>query len=74
MQTSTAIVSPNIAFNKYWGNCEPDARISANGSISMNLGALETRTTVNYNPDLDSDHFTLNGESDQKGAGEHWVY
>ena len=39
---TTAIAHPNIAFIKYWGNCEPEDRIPANGSISMNLGGLET--------------------------------
>jgi diphosphomevalonate decarboxylase len=70
MLTATAIAHPNIAFIKYWGNCEPDARIPANGSISMNLGGLETRTTVYFDPNINTDHLTLNGEFAQKGALE----
>ena len=62
-RTATAIAHPNIAFIKYWGNCEPQARIPANGSISMNLGGLETRTSVTFEPSLDSDSLTLNGQS-----------
>ena len=62
-RTATAIAHPNIAFIKYWGNCEPQARIPANGSISMNLGGLETRTSVTFEPSLDSDSLTLNGLS-----------
>jgi diphosphomevalonate decarboxylase len=60
--TATAIANPNIAFIKYWGNCEAEARIPANGSISMNLGGLKTRTTVTFDTFLDSDDLTLNGE------------
>ncbi len=61
--TATAISCPNIAFIKYWGNCEPETRIPANGSISMNLGGLETRTTVIFDAFLSSDDLTLNGET-----------
>lgn len=60
--TATAIANPNIAFIKYWGNCEPEARIPANGSISMNLCGLETRTTVTFNTALMADELMLNGE------------
>jgi len=60
--TATAISCPNIAFIKYWGNCEPEARIPVNGSISMNLGGLETRTTVTFDAFLSSDDLILNGE------------
>lgn len=66
--TATATANANIAFIKYWGNCEAETRIPANGSISMNLGGLETRTSVKFDSDLDSDHLTLNGEVAQKYA------
>jgi diphosphomevalonate decarboxylase len=66
--TATAIASPNIAFIKYWGNCQPEARIPANGSISMNLGGLETRTTVTFDAFLSSDDLILNGEPAGGGA------
>jgi diphosphomevalonate decarboxylase len=59
--SATAISNPNIAFIKYWGNCNPDARIPANGSISMNLGGLETRTSVAFDSDLPADRLTLDG-------------
>jgi len=58
----TAISHPNIAFIKYWGNCEAEARIPANGSISMNLGGLETRTTVTFDSSLQADKFILNNQ------------
>ena len=60
--SATAIANPNIAFIKYWGNCEPEARIPANGSISMNLGGLETRTTVTFDAFLNSDELFINGD------------
>lgn len=61
--TATAISCPNIAFIKYWGNCDSDARIPANGSISMNLGGLETCTSVTFDAFLSSDDLVLNGET-----------
>jgi diphosphomevalonate decarboxylase len=61
-RTATAIAHPNIAFIKYWGNCEPQTRIPANGSISMNLGGLETRTTVTFDTSLNSEILVLNGQ------------
>lgn len=67
MTTATAIAHPNIAFIKYWGNRDNDLRLPANSSISMSLGALETRTTVSLYPNLSSDELELDG-SPQKGS------
>ena len=51
--TATAIACPNIAFIKYWGNRDdPRLRLPSNGSISMNLDGLFSRTTVTFGPDL----------------------
>jgi len=58
-RTATAFANANIAFIKYWGNCEPEARIPANGSISMNLGGLHTRTQVAFEPRLTADQLVL---------------
>jgi diphosphomevalonate decarboxylase len=63
VQTATSIACANIAFIKYWGNCEPEARIPANGSISMNLDILQTRTQVTFDHTLASDQFFLDGQS-----------
>jgi diphosphomevalonate decarboxylase len=60
--TATSIACANIAFIKYWGNCNPDSRIPANGSISMNLDGLFTRTTVTFDPALMADQLILNGK------------
>jgi diphosphomevalonate decarboxylase len=49
MTTATAQSHPNIAFIKYWGNRDNALRLPANGSISMNLDGLFTRTTVTFN-------------------------
>ena len=47
--TATAQACPNIAFIKYWGNRDNALRLPSNGSISMNLDGLFTRTTVTFN-------------------------
>jgi diphosphomevalonate decarboxylase len=59
---ATAIAHPNIAAIKYWGNRDDELRLPANGSISMNLAGLETRTTVEFDPALQRDELALNGE------------
>lgn len=58
----TAIAHPNIAFVKYWGNKDPNLRIPSNGSISMTLGALTTRTQVRFDESLSEDRIEINGE------------
>lgn len=60
MPKATALSHPNIAFIKYWGNRDNERNLPVNGSISMNLGGLETRTTVNFLPELTSDELILN--------------
>ena len=61
MKTIAALSHPNIAFIKYWGNRDNTLRIPANGSISMNLASLETRTSVKASLEFQSDSLTLNG-------------
>jgi diphosphomevalonate decarboxylase len=63
LKTATALAFPNIAFIKYWGNCDPLLRIPSNGSISMNLDGLFTRTTVTFDSSLPSDQLTLDGQT-----------
>lgn len=67
IHSANALAHPNIAFIKYWGNRDDALRIPANGSLSMNLAGLETRTRVVFDPDLTADEFTLNGKA-QGGA------
>ena len=59
--SATAIAHPNIAFIKYWGNRDQSLRLPENGSLSMNLEELVTRTRVTFDPALTSDLFDLNG-------------
>jgi diphosphomevalonate decarboxylase len=60
MNTATATACANIALIKYWGNRDNSLRLPANGSISMNLAALFTRTRVTYDPALLEDMLTIN--------------
>jgi diphosphomevalonate decarboxylase len=66
--TSTAQAAPNIAFIKYWGNRDNTLRLPMNGSISMNLDGLYTRTTVSFQPSLPFDELIINGH-EVAGAG-----
>src|SRR5512142_841100 len=68
MTTATAQAFANIAFIKYWGNRDNALRLPANGSISMNLDGLFTRTTVSFQPSLAFDELIINGH-EVTGAG-----
>lgn len=59
--TATAVAHPNIAFIKYWGNRDDEIRLPQNGSISMNLAELTTRTMVTFDSSMPRDTFDLNG-------------
>ena len=65
-----AAAHPNIAFIKYWGNIDDDLRLAANDSISMNLAALETATSVEFVEDgsLASDQLFINDTRIVQGA------
>jgi diphosphomevalonate decarboxylase len=68
MTTATAQAFANIAFIKYWGNRDNTLRLPSNGSISMNLDGLYTRTTVSFQPSLPYDELIINGhETTGKG-------
>ena len=67
IQSATAVAHPNIAFIKYWGNRDQSLRLPENGSISMNLEELTTRTQVTFDPSLPTDILDLNGNR-QSGA------
>ncbi|PKP57543.1 MAG: diphosphomevalonate decarboxylase [Candidatus Altiarchaeales archaeon HGW-Altiarchaeales-1] len=69
---ATAIAHPNIAFVKYWGKKDEDLRIPLNNSISMNLGNLWTKTTVEFN-DFDDDIVIINKEVAEGTAKERVV-
>jgi diphosphomevalonate decarboxylase len=61
MYSATGFSHPNIALIKYWGNRDDKLRIPSNGSISMNLDGLYTRTQVWFDPQLDHDELFLEG-------------
>ncbi len=61
MTTATAQAFSNIAFIKYWGNRDNELRLPVNGSISMNLDGLFSRTTVSFQPSLPFDELIING-------------
>jgi len=69
-QFTTALSNPNIALIKYWGNRDERLRIPSNGSISINLAGLETRTSVCFDPTLPQDTLTLNGAPAGNAARE----
>jgi diphosphomevalonate decarboxylase len=58
--SASALAHPNIAFIKYWGNRDHRLRIPINGSLSMNLDGLHTRTTVAFDDTLTGDMVVLN--------------
>jgi diphosphomevalonate decarboxylase len=60
-RSATAQALPNIALIKYWGNRDEALRLPANGSISMNLEGLFTRTTVSFQRSLPFDELVING-------------
>ena len=61
MTTATAQSHPNIALIKYWGNRDQALRLPSNGSISMNLDGLFTRTTVTFSVALKADRLHIGG-------------
>lgn len=52
---ATVIAPSNIAFIKYWGRTDARLRLPANPSISMNLSASTTTTTVEFSDVLTHD-------------------
>ena len=50
---STAIAPANIAFIKYWGKQDAALRLPLNDTISMNLSAAYTVTTVEFSENVE---------------------
>jgi diphosphomevalonate decarboxylase len=66
--SATAQANPNIAFIKYWGNRDQVLRLPSNGSISMNLDGLFTRTTVTFSASIRNDSLRI-GNRPVSGPG-----
>jgi len=60
---ATALAPANIAFIKYWGKADAVLRLPMNTSISMNLSAARTVTTVEFSNDDKEDRITMMGET-----------
>lgn len=73
MAKATAVANPNIAFIKYWGKADEALNLPANPSLSMNLAALTTVTTVEFRPGLSADLVTLDGHPAAGAARERVV-
>ncbi|MFQ5343551.1 MAG: diphosphomevalonate decarboxylase [Anaerolineae bacterium] len=58
---ATGVAPSNIAFVKYWGNADPRLNIPFNNSISMNLSAAWTRTTVEFDSAFTGDTLVIDG-------------
>ena len=67
VRKATAVANPNIAFIKYWGKVDEALTLPANPSLSMNLAALTTVTTVEFRPGLPSDMVVV---GNQPSAGQ----
>jgi diphosphomevalonate decarboxylase len=63
---TTVIAPSNIAFIKYWGKKDEVLRLPENGSISMTLDNLLTKTSVEFSNDLETDEVWINGEQNEK--------
>ena len=62
MIPASAVAFSNIALIKYWGDRDNALHLPSNGSISMNLDGLYTRTQVTFDASLSNDELTLNGQ------------
>ncbi len=62
MGKATAVANPNIALIKYWGKSDEALNLPANPSLSMNLAALTTVTTVEFCPGLPADVVMVGGQ------------
>jgi diphosphomevalonate decarboxylase len=69
VKQATAVAHPNIALIKYWGKSDVERNIPAVGSLSITLDKLTTKTTVSFDPTLESDTFVLDGREAPGMAG-----
>lgn len=72
-QKATAVAHSNIAFIKYWGNRDAYLRLPSNDSLSMNLEALFSKTTVMFDESLAEDQIVIDEEEAQDSARDRVV-
>lgn len=65
---TTFQASPDIALVKYWGKKDEVLRLPENGSVSMVLDGLFTKTTVEFEGNLTSDEVLISGEVEEGEA------
>lgn len=68
VRTASARAGANFALVKYWGKRDTDLNLPDVGSISITLDALYSETTVSFDPSLDRDEVTLDGQSEPAEA------
>ena len=61
---ATAQAQPNIALVKYWGKRDQSRNLPAVPSLSITLDSLWTQTRVAFEPGLEADRFSLNGNAE----------
>src|SRR5215471_14949637 len=61
MTRAVARAHANIALAKYWGKLQVGNNLPAVPSLSLTLDALETTTTVEFDPNLAEDELVLDG-------------
>ncbi len=72
-EQATAFAHSNIALVKYWGNRDHTLRLPSNSSLSMNLAALTTTTTVEFRADLAEDTVKIDDAEARGSARERVV-
>ncbi|AKM81034.1 MAG: Diphosphomevalonate decarboxylase [Candidatus Pacebacteria bacterium GW2011_GWF2_38_9] len=68
MKKTTVQAGSDIAFVKYWGKKDKILRLPSNGSISMILDSLQSKTTVEFLPNLAKDEIIIGGEVEEGEA------
>lgn len=73
-QTATAVAPSNIAFVKYWGVADATLTLPYNESVSMNLDACYTTTTVTFDGALNADDVAISwyGRSEEPALGRQY--
>lgn len=70
---ATACANANLALIKYWGNADNDLRLPANGSISITLDGLQTKTSVCFMRNADSDVVVIDGAAASDSSAKRVV-